>query len=261
MAEQSRGRDKPRRVQVVYFPKKRKGGESSRAVTQTLPEFSVPMVDAGIDTELLSEQKILKEQVALGSDEDPSRRRATPRFVKAVKAKGKSRKSSKRRKTPLDGRASSSRRLDSTEIPTLAGLGGPPAASGPLSPQQVAEMSLYGHQLFEQGRVAEARVVFEGLVGMQVKDAFPHTMLGTIYLAQGEQQRAMALFDSALELDPGDLAARVYRGEIRLNRGKLRTALEDLERAIENGLGDDPFVERAKRLVRMAHELAQKSRR
>lgn len=137
---------------------------------------------------------------------------------------------------------------------------GPPAKRPPaaLNAQQVADLSLLGHQLFELGRLEEARVVFEGLVGQEIRDAFPHTMLGTIYLSQGDQDRALALFEAALQLDRTDLAALVYRAEIRLGRGKVRLAQEDLSRALDLGAWEDPFVDRARRLSVMAQDLAKR---
>jgi tetratricopeptide (TPR) repeat protein len=91
---------------------------------------------------------------------------------------------------------------------------------------------MFGHQLFELGRLEEARIIFEGLVSTNARDGFAHSMLGTIELARGELKRALALFEGALEVDPNDLAALVYRGEIRLNQKKPREALIDLERAM-----------------------------
>jgi len=123
---------------------------------------------------------------------------------------------------------------------------------------ELSELAELGHQLFSQGRVTEARAIFEGLVASSAHDGFSRTMLGTICLALGDQDRAMALFEEALAIDPEDLPARVYRGEIRLNRRKARLAAEDFERAIATGQPDDPFVDRAQRLLKMAKRLTRR---
>jgi tetratricopeptide (TPR) repeat protein len=128
------------------------------------------------------------------------------------------------------------------------------------SAREAADLAAFGHKLFELGKLDEARVIFEKLVGAETRDAFVHTMLGTVYLALNAQDRALALFQEALKLDPDDLAAVVYRGEIRLNRGKLKSAMEDLARAVTLAPATDPFVERAKRLMRMAKALAKKKK-
>jgi pentatricopeptide repeat protein len=129
-----------------------------------------------------------------------------------------------------------------------------------LSKRELAEVSVFGHGLFEEGRIDEARQVFEQLVAAGVEDAFPHTMLGTIYLAAREPDRALALFEAALALDPKDLAARVYRGEIRLHRGSLKQAVADLEQAYREGPEGDPFTERARRLLRKAADGTKRRR-
>ena len=121
-----------------------------------------------------------------------------------------------------------------------------------LSPAVVAEMCLKGHALFEAGKLEDARRVFEAVVAGGSNDAFPHTMLGTLYLALGDHGRALALFEAALALEPDDLAARVYRGEIQLARGRIKLAVEDLRAAQKLGPRTDPFVERAAKLLALA---------
>ena len=121
-----------------------------------------------------------------------------------------------------------------------------------MTRQRAAELAVFGHKLFEEGRHDEARQVFEGLVSAGVEDSFAHTMLGTIYLANKDADRALALFEAALSLDPDDLAARVYRGEIRLAKGDPKRALDDLKRVATKGPKNDPFTDRARRLLRLA---------
>jgi tetratricopeptide (TPR) repeat protein len=121
-----------------------------------------------------------------------------------------------------------------------------------LTPGQLAEMAVAGHGLFEAGALESSRRVFELIVALQPRESFPFTMLGTVYLALELPDRALALFESALELDKGDVAARVYRGELRLRRGKLRHAVADLERAVEGADPQDPFIQRGRRLLQEA---------
>jgi len=129
-----------------------------------------------------------------------------------------------------------------------------------MSRKQIAELCLFGHQLFERGRLEEARLVFEGVVSLEVEDAFPHTMLGTIYLAQGKSNQALPLFESAIRLDPRDVAAWVYRGEIRLRAGNQRAGLSDLRKAIGLAPAADPFVARARKLIDRAGDRSRARR-
>ena len=69
------------------------------------------------------------------------------------------------------------------------------------------------------------------------------------------------LFEKALALDPKDIAALVYRGEIRLGAGRLREALEDLRRATALAAASDPFVARARRLIGLAQDRLRRQRR
>jgi cytochrome c-type biogenesis protein CcmH/NrfG len=114
-----------------------------------------------------------------------------------------------------------------------------------------ADMAALGHELFSRGRVAEAKVIFEGLAA-NAADAFTFTMLGTIHLAQNELDKALGRFEEALALDPEDLAALVYRAEIRLQKKRFRQAVDDLQRAIGLGRSGEPFVDRARRLLQVA---------
>lgn len=122
------------------------------------------------------------------------------------------------------------------------------------SVEGLCHLAILGHELFTLGRVQEARAIFEGLVVSSPTDGFARTMLGTICLALNDFDRALTLFEAALELDPADLAALVYRGELRLDRKKVRQAVVDFERAIALGTDDDPFVARAKRLLKLARK-------
>ncbi len=142
------------------------------------------------------------------------------------------------------------RRRTTLEIESPVGEARPKRdRSAEPSDAQVAEMALFGHRLFEQGKIPEAKIVFEGIVELGVEDPFPHTMLGIIYLSIGDTARALALFEAALALDPEDLAARVYRAEIRLRNGKVRQALEELGKIARDCPKDDPFAKRARKLI------------
>lgn len=158
-----------------------------------------------------------------------------------------------------EGKKPKLRRKTTHEIPQVEVAGSAAAEVG--GPQTVADLAMFGHQLFELGRLEEARVIFEGLVSTDPNDVFAHTMLGTIYLARGDLKRALALFQAALEADPNDLAALVYRAEIRLNQKKPREALVDLEKVLARGPRGDPFVDRAQRLLKLARAASPRKSR
>jgi len=222
----SPGGKKGGRVEVIYFPPKR--GRSSagevRSPRITLPDLEVPPLEKA---------------------------RSSPKRKRGEKA---SRPSKRARETLLEPVRRKAKQLHEA-------LSRPEGHKAPVSRTEIAEMSLFGHHLFERGQLDEARSVFEKIVAWGVKEAFPHTMLGTIYLAKGQKDRALTLFETALQLDGLDMAARVYRAEILLEGGKLEDAIQDLQRAIAQGRAGDPFVARAHKLLRMAEERARRTRR
>jgi Flp pilus assembly protein TadD len=228
------GGKRPDRVPVHYFPKRPRARPDP---TQTSTLTEVPRVRTDL------------EAVPTEAVEIPEPPRERPR--KAGKAK-KEHKAPRRTFTPLSVDTDPALQYHKDKLTELIQRADPVESLRHLSNAQIAEMAAFGHQLFEQGRLQEARIVFEGLVGFGVEDAFPHTMLGTVYLALGRFDRALALFEAALGFDETDIAALVYRGEIRLNQGKVKTALADLEQVVEIGRAGDPFVERARRLIGMA---------
>jgi len=92
--------------------------------------------------------------------------------------------------------------------------------------------------------------VFESIVAREPEEAFPYSMLGSLYLAQGDDARSLALFEAALVIDERDLSARVGRAEVRLKRGERCAAWFDLQLAARaDPAGSDPFARRARRIL------------
>lgn len=157
----------------------------------------------------------------------PPRRQTVETIVTEITEEPEARRSSKGRRTLTD------ETVDPTEV-------------------AFSELTRLGHEAFEAGRTDEAKTIFTSLVALGRRDPFAHTMLGTIFLADQALDEALEQFEAALGIDPSDLAALVYRGEIRLSRRKTSAARVDLERAVELGPQGDPFVARAKKLLGLA---------
>lgn len=272
-------RKEPERVEVIYFPKRK---VPARRLTHELPavegnatktvefrpnfmgdddrtESAADAPARGRDARRSSTPRRLNtptEELPAYRDEEPASRPATKAPGRADKPSRKSAAGTERKKKGARGPRRVSVEIDTNpalryhakKLEELMQASSPSEPLRSMSRRELAEMSLFGHQLFELGRYDEARVVFEGLVALDVDDAFPHTMLGTVYLAMGKADRAMALFEAALSIDPDDLAARVYRAEIRINRGQLKSATAELETVIADHPEEDPFVQRAVRL-------------
>jgi len=216
---------------VVYFPKRAPAAPPAFEDSGTVP---------------------LTQPIELGAHVAPTDPEQRPKLAKPKRGGGKKlRRVSRRTKTPIAVNTLPALRYHAEKVKAVrAG-----------APKDLVDLSLQGHRLFEEGHWDEARQVFERLVSSGVTDAFPHSMLGTIYLAQGKLDRALALFEAALALDPKDLAARVYRAELWINSGNTKPALTDLLQIVARGPVTEPFVERAHRLIEIAKRPRNRKKR
>lgn len=128
------------------------------------------------------------------------------------------------------------------------------AISGP----EMLNMALIGFRMYEQGRYAEAKTVFSGLVQLDPKEAYYCTALGAVYLAEEEFEHARRYFDIAISLDPKEIAPYVNRGEVNLRDGKILEAAQDFAKAVELDPDfKDPLTQRARVLAAAALEMIE----
>jgi len=99
--------------------------------------------------------------------------------------------------------------------------------------QAIAEI---GVDLAAAGRLEEARMLFEGMVEMNPKDAAARAALGTVYQKQGRLLEALTEYTTAIEMDSEQPIALANRGELRLRRSD-RGGMEDLVAATRS----DPY--------------------
>ncbi len=119
------------------------------------------------------------------------------------------------------------------------------AINGP----EMLQMALIGFRLYEQGKYSEARTIFSGLISLEPLEAYYHTALGAVFLAEENLQMARAYFDSAIALNPREIAPYVNRGEVNLRDGKILEAATDFSKAIElDPKFADPLTQRARLL-------------
>ena len=95
---------------------------------------------------------------------------------------------------------------------------------------------------FYQGRVNEARTLFQGLYAVNPTDSYFAKALGVVELAAGNAQGALAAYDVAIKLSPNDPQAYVGRAEVKLALGQKPAALEDLRRVATLAPEDDPVA-------------------
>jgi len=85
-----------------------------------------------------------------------------------------------------------------------------------------------GHQFFMQGKIQEARVLFQGLYAVCPTDVYFAKALGVVELAAGNAQDALAAFDIAVRLAPQDASVLIGRAEVKLAMQQRKPAAEDL---------------------------------
>ncbi len=94
-----------------------------------------------------------------------------------------------------------------------------PAELEGMTWEQAAAIAEAGCELAESGRLEEARVLFEGLVEMNPRDAAAHAALGTVYQKLTLLPDALRAYSTAIALDPLHPVALAHRGELRLRSG------------------------------------------
>ena len=84
------------------------------------------------------------------------------------------------------------------------------------------------HAFFHQGKVAEARTIFQGLFAVSPRDAYFARALAVVEYASGNPEGSLAAYEVAVKLDPSDAAAYLGRAEVLLATGQKGRAAEDL---------------------------------
>src|SRR5690349_147456 len=81
------------------------------------------------------------------------------------------------------------------------------------SDDQLYAVARMGYFFYFQGRLDEARTLFQGLYAVNPVDPYFANALGVVELACGNEHRAMAAYDIAVKLSPEDPRGYVGRAE------------------------------------------------
>ena len=117
------------------------------------------------------------------------------------------------------------------------------------SDEELYAIAKTAYFFFYQGRVNEARTLFQGLYAINPADAYFAKALGVVEMAAGNPQGALAAYDVALKLAANDAAAYVGRAEVKLALGQKSQAAEDLRRAAQLAKEDDPVHVKASAML------------
>ena len=112
------------------------------------------------------------------------------------------------------------------------------------------DMAKIGFGFFNEGKLDQAKTVFEGLLALDPFDAYFLTILGSIAHQKGEFEEAEARYSRALEINPFFASALAHRGEVRLANGDLAGAVQDFVEAIkQDPKGEEQGTIRANALL------------
>jgi Flp pilus assembly protein TadD len=98
--------------------------------------------------------------------------------------------------------------------------------------EEIRLTSELAYGLAEQGRTAEAIVLFEGLAVLAPATVYFDAALGALRLRANDPQRALRHLNVALKAEPRDAVSLVNRGEAFLLLGEKESARKDFQTAI-----------------------------
>jgi tetratricopeptide (TPR) repeat protein len=131
-----------------------------------------------------------------------------------------------------------------------------------ISKKQLYAIAEKGYLLFSQGRLEDAKKIYEGLVAADPFDSVFHCHLGAVMWRSGDTDRAFEEYDAAVRYNIANIDALAGRGELLIARGEVEKGAEDLSRALEYDPDcTRPSTQRARALLLTMREAAKAKRR
>ncbi|HVF50737.1 MAG TPA: tetratricopeptide repeat protein [Pyrinomonadaceae bacterium] len=124
-----------------------------------------------------------------------------------------------------------------------------------ITKAEFEEMGAIGAMYYEQGILDKARAIFEGMVEIDPESADAHSALGALYTRLQSDDDALRHLSRAIALDAQQIAPHVNRAEVYLRKQMMEEAVADLKCAIElDPQEKDPGANRARAMVLGIHE-------
>jgi len=121
--------------------------------------------------------------------------------------------------------------------------------------EELYSIARMGYFFFYQGKVDQARTVFQGLYAVNPTDAYFAKALGVVEMAANNPAGALAAYDVALKIAPQDAAAYAGRAEVKLAQGQKAGAIDDLRRAQQLLPDENPLKDK---VLAMLNRLSRK---
>lgn len=97
--------------------------------------------------------------------------------------------------------------------------------------EELYSIARMGYFYYYQGKLEQARTIFQGLYAVNPLDAYFARALGVVEMASGNAAGALAAYDVAVKIAPDDAEAFVGRAEVKLAQLNRAGALDDLRQA------------------------------
>jgi len=117
------------------------------------------------------------------------------------------------------------------------------------SDEELYSIARTAYFFFYQGRIAEARTLFQGLYAVNPLDVYFAKALGVVEMAAGNAVGALAAYDVALKISPQDAAAYVGRAEVKIALGQRTQAVDDLRRGAQFAGADQALKTKASAML------------
>jgi tetratricopeptide (TPR) repeat protein len=102
-----------------------------------------------------------------------------------------------------------------------------------LSEEELYAIASQGYYLFLEGKAEPAKLIFEGLVAIDPRNAYYYRALGAIYWRLKDAQRAVRQFGYAIRVAPDDVASYINRAEVYVASQQFDQAGVDLRAALD----------------------------
>ena len=121
-----------------------------------------------------------------------------------------------------------------------------------MSDEELYAIANQGYHLFVQGKNDPARVLFEGLVAIDPRNAYYYRALGAIYWRIKEPQLAVRQFTYAIRVAPREISSYINRAEVYVAQRQFKLARSDLQFSLSTaGENDRPLASKARAMLRM----------
>lgn len=130
-----------------------------------------------------------------------------------------------------------------------------------IGAKQIASLFFTGYKYFSEGKLEEAKKIYEGLALLDPNNPYIYSLLGAIYQQKQRFDLAVQRYTKALEIFPEDINSLANRGEIYLNLGNFKEAGNDLNQAIKlDPNKTNPSANRARLLLITATEALKRAK-